>query len=280
MVERPRTEVQDRHQRRPPYRWPGGDDIGVGEKHNDRHQRGEATVNADERQATDGERSQDGDVAAGNRDDVVGARRLQSGAHLVGQARAIANENCGDDRRRHLAVREHPSRDGAANCRTDVGGVLLEDGAVVDDLDQQCALDRAQQRDAGQRCIGLEIGYAVVQISGRPSKRHRHLDGSPRAPFANAAAFSGTIDAQHDSATHRPPAVAKRQRDRLDPQRHELAGISRVLGQPRLQPDRFMPGDHADAIDRCAANPPTRVPLAAASATPHHAPARRAPGQL
>ena len=218
MVERPRPEVQDRHQRRPPDGWPGRDDIGVGEKHNDRHQRRQAAVNADERQATDDERGEDGDVAAGDRDDVVGAGRLQSGADLVGQAGAIANEDRGDDRRRHLAVREDPSRNRAANRRTDVGGVLLEDGAVVDNLDQQCALDRAEQRDAAQRCIGLEIGYAVVQIprpAGETSPAPRW--SAPRA-IRESAAFSGAIDAQHDSATHRPPAVANRQRDRLDAQ--------------------------------------------------------------
>ncbi len=77
----------------------------------------------------------------------------------------------------------------AADVRANVGGTAQRrTPPCSDDVDQQAALDGAEERDAVERLIALEVGHAVVQVSRRAPKGDRRFDDCgpratrPRAP--------------------------------------------------------------------------------------------------
>ena len=83
MIDGTGGEIEHRHRGGSPHRWSRGDDEGVcGEDHNGRTGGSPATDTHDEEKERGGGRK-NGDVAARDRDHVVGAGRLQRLAHLV-----------------------------------------------------------------------------------------------------------------------------------------------------------------------------------------------------
>ena len=84
---------------------------------------------------------QDGDVPAGDGDDVVGARGLQPQPDVIRQSGPIADQDGGDNRRRDGIVWRHPSLNAAADVRADDRRSLLHASPALANINQPCTLD-------------------------------------------------------------------------------------------------------------------------------------------
>ena len=115
---------------------------------------------------------------------MVGTRGLQPQPDLVWQAGAIANQHRGHDRSGDRVVRRHPPLNAAAHVRADGGRGLVHARAASANVDEESALDGSEERGAGERKVALEIGDALIQITGGTAKRGERFDDSPGSPLA------------------------------------------------------------------------------------------------
>ena len=141
MVEEARGQIDDRDQRCAPDGRSGGDDPGVRDQQRQRHNGCTASSQSDWHERRDDESGEYGDVAAGDRDDVVRACRLQARADIVGQPAAIADQHGRDDRSRQAAVAPDALPHRAPDVGARVGRELADDRPAPNDVDQEPALD-------------------------------------------------------------------------------------------------------------------------------------------
>ena len=147
MIEQPRAEIEHRHQRRAPDGGAGGHDLRVRRQQEQRDERaaGRPLIPPSEQQPVD-EAGEDGDVAAGNRDDVIRAGGLQPQPDVVRQPGPIADEHGGDDRGRDGVVRRDPSLRRCAGRERGSSAAASCDGApALANIDEQRALDRSEE---------------------------------------------------------------------------------------------------------------------------------------
>ena len=183
MIEQTREQIDDRDERRAPHRRAGGHDLRVGEEQDERGERRAAAGQPDRHQRGEEKRRENRDVATGDRDDVIRAGRLQAQTHIVRQAAAIADEDGRDDGGGQLAMPRDAERDGAPDIAAQVRGQFAGDASARDDGDEKTALDRAEQRDAIERGVALEVGHSVVQVPRRATEGDGRLEHSAAPPF-------------------------------------------------------------------------------------------------
>ena len=166
---------------------------------------GRAAAHTDNQQEERGGRRENGDVAAGDGDDVIRSCGLQRFSRLVGQPGAIANQDSRRDRGRSRTVRPDPSSDSASNVGADVGRELGDDSAALDDVDEQAALDRPEQD------VTPPSAWSRSK-SGTPSFRYlvgrRKVMGASRVrPARHASTRSSAADPL--TLTARPPSTGR-----------------------------------------------------------------------
>ena len=189
------------------------------------------------------------DVAAGDRDDVIRAGRLQRASRVVRQPRAIADEDRRRDGRRHRIMWSHPRREGSSDVRTNVRRALVDRPACRDEVHEQRALDRTEQRGAVEREPALEVRHTVVQESRRTPERDRRLDGAARPPREHTVERGGPANADRDRALDRLPDATDRQRADLRAQRHVAVARRGILGQQRPSENRIVVAFGSEARD-------------------------------
>ena len=105
---------------------------------------------------------------------------------------------------------------------------LRQIAAVADNLDQQTALDRAEQGRACQCQITLEVGNAFVEIANGSSIGDRSFNDPTSAPFGTRSA-TRSIDADRDAALDGMPDASHLQRNDPGPERNEVVARRGVL---------------------------------------------------
>ena len=122
----PCGKVGDRRDRGTPDGWAGSDHHRERDEDDDRQQRANTPADTDEGKEATCAGGENRDVAAGNRDDMVSASRLERVPRLVGNAGAIADQDGRSNGFRHRAVGTHPRRQGRSHVSADIRGQLVD----------------------------------------------------------------------------------------------------------------------------------------------------------
>ena len=183
LIERPRAEVDDRHQRRAIDRRAAADQTRVraGAPRSPRASPSRPSQPAS-RNSAEQQAGEDRDVAARDRDHVIRARLLQPALHLVVQPGAIADDDGRDDRGRPRApAADRRARSRVARTRAPRPSPRRATLPRADDLDERAALDRADERRAAPRERALVVrarrdrdsatAGAAAPASGRGGRR-------------------------------------------------------------------------------------------------------------
>ena len=123
------------------------------------------------------------DVAAGDRDHVIRAGRLQASHHVVVQAGAIANNDRRDDGGGAGAVRSDGGGDCASGIRAGNSGRFIGSGAISNDAHERRALHRAREGDAATRDRALLVRHAGVEVAGDTAQFRRCADPAAGTPL-------------------------------------------------------------------------------------------------
>ena len=177
-------EEQDSGQRRALDRPAAANDVGVPHQAGNRRQHGARAQDAADPKGHQRQADQYGDVPAGDRDDVVGPRLLQSSLHGFVQTRAIADDDGPDDGGGARAPASDVAGQGAPDECPDLGRALGERRPSGPDLDEHAALDRSDQCGAPACERALAVLSPLVAITRGTAKLHGKDDGAPRAPRA------------------------------------------------------------------------------------------------
>ena len=131
---------------------------------------------------------------------MVRAGLLQPALHVRVEARAIADHDRGDDRRRPRA----PSADGivdrAPRKRAHGRNRLAPRRAARRHLDEGAALHRADERRAAARERALVVGHAGIEVARRTAKLHRKTNTSSGAPRVDLVRGERAGDGDDDAA--------------------------------------------------------------------------------
>ena len=119
-------------------------------------------------------------VAAGDRDDVIGPRGLQPPLQIVRQARAIADQDRRDDRRMRIAESGPPYR--VTDRSTNLGSGLVPPRAPADE-DQRAALDGAGQMKRTPEHLLNRVEAAGIDERLRPPQRDGRFDRPTGGPL-------------------------------------------------------------------------------------------------
>ena len=180
----------------------------VREQHRDRGQHGRPPEPAGEAERADQQTGEDRDVAARDRDDVIGPRFLQAALHVVVQARAIADDDRRDNRARLRAPAADARGDRAAGERARARHCFREPPTARQHLHLRTALRGPDQPGASPRELALVVGYAGVEIARRPAERDRQTHAPPRAPTVEAIGCQRPDDGDGDAARRSAKAFA------------------------------------------------------------------------
>jgi len=143
---------------------------------------------------------QDGNVAARDRDHVIGACFLQPALNVLCQTGALADHDGGHDGGGPRLPRRDRLRDGAS--RKGAGGAhgLVEHAAALEDVDKRTALHRSDQARSPSREGALLVGNARIQVSRRSSQLHRQANKAAGAPFLQSIRGERSGDGDDDAA--------------------------------------------------------------------------------
>jgi hypothetical protein len=208
LIRGPRQQQDRRAQRRADDRRLRTDEIGIGAQHHDRDEARTPRTASCQAQPRQHERPENGDVAAGDGDDVIRAGLAQPALGHVVKPTAVANE----DRRRDATRPRAPPPDvpcqRAPHPRPRRGRPLRRPDAGLDHVDEQRTLDRPAQRlpEAGRPA--LLIGNPRVQVARRPADGHRHPDPAARTPGPEASAHAVAADGDAQSTRGRREVIA------------------------------------------------------------------------
>ena len=206
MVENPRTQVDRGRGNRAGHRRASPRKRAVEDEQDDRRRRRQPRWQAQHPRRAKEQHREDGDVAARNRNDVIRARLLQAPLVLLGQPRAVADQDRGGDARgRDARGRPAPgpyeARDLLARPRTRGRGGLRHAAALPHDLHERAALDGADERDASPRERAAFVRQAGIAIGGRQPQHGGDTDGAAAPPLAQPLGRGDARDSKPDAAT-------------------------------------------------------------------------------
>jgi hypothetical protein len=200
-----------------------------------------AAANAGQHEQHEHEAREDGDVAAGDRDDVVDAGCLQPHPDVVRQSRAIADEHGRDDSAGNRVVGRHPARHATSHVRASGRRGVLDLRRVRVEANEKPALDRADQSDAVERCVPLEVRHAGVQKPRRPSERHRRVQRAAGRPLGQALPRLDAANGEADALVgHDAPRPRHQDRASRRAQEHRVVSKGGVFGQAEAGRDRLV----------------------------------------
>jgi hypothetical protein len=115
-----------------------------------------------------------------------------------------------------------------------------------DPLDQKAALDRSEQRRPIERDLPLEVRYAVVQVSRRPTERGDQLEGSAGTPIVDARRHRRSRNRERDAASRLRPSTVKPDRGDTRTKAHGSVSLRRIFDERRADGERIVSGTGSD----------------------------------
>ncbi len=233
MVQRPRQQHQHGHGHCPRDRRGAAGHRAVEHEQQRGHDRGRRRSHEQQPRNDGREHAEDRDVAAGDRDHVVGARLLQAALVVRRQATAVADQYRGGHSRsvgiaRAQPIVDAPADRGSQRCRR-----LTQRTSRRKHFHQRRTLDAADQHDtlAGER--GALVRCAGIEIGRRPAQERGQANGAPGPPFAKALGGQCSRHRQARSAAdlHHGAGAGRFDRRNLEHQRDTGNRWARVLDQ-------------------------------------------------
>ena len=238
VVDEPGPEDDHRGGGGPRHRRLVADDGAVA--HHAGHHRREPGPRPEARQAREEQQAagEDGDVAAGDGDDVVDAAVPQAPGGLGIELVPVADEDRGHHRRRLVPVAPHRAGDGAPDEVPRRGGQLDPPRRVPHHVDEEAALHRPAQGRPPQRLPPrLVAGPRIVERGDRPQGGGQpHVAPLPPGRKPVRPALAAHRQAHPAGHRHRsvPPADARHRQLESGP----VVGDRGVAQQPPLEPHR------------------------------------------
>ena len=180
-------KIHDRHERRAVDRRAAADKIGVRQQRGDRGGHRQPAERAGDSKAEKREARKDGNVAAGDRDDVIRPRFLEAPLELIIEAGPVSDHDRPDNRRRPGAPSSDGGIDRRAGERPRPSRKLLERVAVLDNFDERRTLHNADEPRAAAREGPFLVWNARVQIARWPPQLCGHANRPAGAPALSLA---------------------------------------------------------------------------------------------
>jgi hypothetical protein len=280
-VQRPRTQVDGRRQGGAGDRRAAHDRRGVEPEHGEHSHRARPWRHAEAPDDAENDRREHGDVAARDRQHVVGAGALQPRLDVGREAGAIAYQHGEDDRGRLWIARTDGRGDGPACPGPRRRRRFVEPMPPRQDLDQCGALHRAEHADAAPGQPHLLVGRAEVAVREGSAQGGGRPNPSAGAPGVACDRRLDAGDGQADATGHRPPSPGPL--DAPGVQRAGDAEVRRygVVAQDAFDDHRILAGQRRQAGRQCRPRRPrpergasdrpeeARDHCAAAHAPPH-----------
>jgi hypothetical protein len=188
-------------------------------------------MHAGERQQPERESGEHRDVATGDGDDVIRAGALQTVGDVARQPGSVANQHCRDDCGGRDVVRGDPALYGRPDMCAHVRRPFVERRSRLNDVHDECALDRPEQRRALEGYLPLEIGDAIVQISCGTSERRSGFEHTTCAPLSCQVCRRVAADCQRDATFNALPAAGGFQSHHIRAKRDVVVANRCVLEQ-------------------------------------------------
>ncbi len=246
VIEHAAREVDDRRGHRAGDRRATARDDAVEEERRDDERRRHPPRQAGQTRGAKQQHRENRDVSAGDGDDVIGAGFLEAPLILLGQARAVADEDGRGDTARWTAPAPHEARQLVARPGTRRRCGLLHRRAAGGDFHERGALDRADQRDPASRERARLVVQARIAIARRLPQNRRGAHGPPGPPATQVVRQDDPADREPHAAAHaRQAAAAQRthvghvNRDRRPGRRDRP-----VLAQHPVEQDRLLRQRH------------------------------------
>ena len=143
---------------------------------------------------------EDGDVAAGDRDDVIRAGVLEPPFVVLREPGAVADQDCRRHASRPVAPRADGDRKAPARRRPERRGPFIEPPARRRHFDEGRALDGTDERDSTARQRPALVRNARVAVHGRPPKGCRQPQPPSGAPLMKRPTGECARDRQPNAA--------------------------------------------------------------------------------
>ena len=242
-VERARRQIDRRRQRRAGDRGAADDGGGIQREHAEHDDRARPRRQADAADDREHDRGEHGDVAARDRQHVVGAGPLH--ARFDRRATGPARSPMRTASTIAVALRivgPIAAAIGPAGPRPRRGRGLGERRSARQHLDQRRALDGAEHAGAAPREPQFLVRRAEVAVRQRAPQRRGHAHESPCPPRVSSRRCADAGDRRADAAGHRHPVAAAPDASHVDAAGDAEVRRHGVVAQHAVEDDRIVAG--------------------------------------
>ena len=207
LIDDAQSQIDHRHRRRARDRCAAAHQPGVEHQQQCDQRAAKPGGNPEKARQAQQDRGQHGDVAARDRDDVIGAGDLQALFEHRIETGAVADENGGRDGGGRGVARPHVSRERRANVRAEIGGALVPPRARRLHLDQRPALHASHERQPAARQGQPVVADARIEVVRRTPQRCDSCEWCDRRATAPSAVPRGSRRRSAPRSPRRRPAV-------------------------------------------------------------------------